>query len=64
MPVAHPELNPIEMVWSYLKRKVGKLNFDFSLKEVEAHTREALEEFTASMFNSYVDHTIKEEEKY
>ena len=29
LPVAHPELNPIEVVWGNSKTEVAKSNFDF-----------------------------------
>ncbi len=41
LPVSHPELNPMEMIWSYVKRKVGKNNLEFKLCEVEEFTRDA-----------------------
>ena len=34
LPVAHPELNPIEMVWGVIKRKVAERNVNFNLSEV------------------------------
>jgi transposase len=35
LPVGHPELNPIELVWSRLKQYISTKNEKFSLKEVE-----------------------------
>jgi len=35
LPVAHPELNPMEMVWGTVKRAVASLNSSFNLGEVE-----------------------------
>lgn len=32
LPVAHPELNPIEHVWGIVKNTVESENFDFSLR--------------------------------
>ena len=35
LPVAHPELNPIEMVWGCVKRAVAAQNLSFKLRDVE-----------------------------
>ena len=34
MPVAHPELNPIELVWSSIKRYVSTRNHKYRLSDV------------------------------
>jgi len=34
-PVAHPELNPIEMVWGTVKVALCKFNVSFSLDRLE-----------------------------
>ena len=64
LPVAHPELNPIEMIWAYIKRSVASQNLLFSLSEVERLTREAILCVTSSQFSKYYSHTINEEERY
>lgn len=38
LPVAHPELNPMEMAWGTVKRAVATANVTFSLSEVEIMT--------------------------
>ena len=40
--MAHPELNPIEMVWSFVKRSVASRNLKFKLNAVEELTREQM----------------------
>ena len=35
LPVAHPELNPIELAWSVVKGYVTKHNKKFTLKDIE-----------------------------
>jgi len=64
LPVAHPELNPIEMVWGLIKRRVASRNLHFSLSLVETETRKQLQEITPELFNKFVQHTLKEEQKY
>ena len=64
LPVAHPELNPIEMLWSKVKRQVASKNMNFRLSTVEELTREAVAEFSASEFAKYVEHVLVEEQKF
>ena len=64
LPVAHPELNPIEMVWGQIKRKVASKNMDFKLSSVEELTRTEIAKVSPCGFARYVSHTIIEEEKY
>ena len=45
--VAFPELNPIEMFWSKLKRHIATTNITFRLSSVEQLTQEVVESFTA-----------------
>ena len=40
LPVAHPELNSIEMIWSQFKQQMKKKNVNYSLKEVEKHAND------------------------
>ena len=64
LPVAHPELNPIEMVWGFIKRKVASKNMSFKLSHVEQLTREQVQVVTAAQFSKYYEHARKEEDKY
>ncbi len=64
LPVAHPELNPIEMVWSRIKIKISQKNFKFSLSSVEEGTRKEIESVTAEDFKKHVTHAMKEEVKF
>ena len=51
LPVAHPELNPIEMIWGCMKREVAKSNFDFKLAALEAQATTEMEKiWTAIIF--------------
>ena len=40
LPVHHPELNPIETMWSRLKTYAYRNNITFSLKDLEQHVRD------------------------
>ena len=62
LPVAHPELNPIELAWSVAKGYVAKHNQKFTLKEVEALVPEAINTVTPAMWSKFCDHTKKVEE--
>ena len=64
LPVAHPELNPMEMVWGTVKRCVASNNRNFRQSEVEELTRVELERHEASKFVPFVLHVMKEEHKY
>lgn len=64
LPVAHPELNPIEMVRGIIKRKVSERNLTFKLTEVEQETRLQINNIMPDMFQKFVLHAIKEENKY
>jgi hypothetical protein len=71
LPVAHPELNPIEHIWGVVKRLVASQNLSFNLKEVERLAREQIESFTGSegwgrnrRFLEFVKNAKKHEEKY
>ena len=64
LPVAHPELNPIEMVWGVIKRKVAERNVNFNLTEVESIARSELATITPELFTKFHRHSMEEEEKY
>ena len=64
LPVAQPELNPIELAWSVVKGYVAKHNQKFTLKEVEALVPQAINTITPAMWKKFCDHTEKVEEEY
>ena len=59
LPVAHPELNPIELAWSVIKGYVAKHN---NLTEVERLTRKAIGKVTPTMWEKFCAHKEKVEE--
>ena len=64
LPVGHPELNPIEMVWAGMKELIKKKNKNHSLSEVEALADEFLKSFDQSKWVKYIDHVKKIENQY
>ena len=64
LPVAHPELNPIEMIWGRIKRKTASCNMTFNLNDVDAIARSEIDKVDISIFAKYYEHTLKEEEKF
>lgn len=62
LPPYHCELNPIECVWSEVKRYVASNNSTFKLKDVEVH--KAFENVTAEKWKNYERHIIGEEKKF
>ena len=64
LPVAHPELNPIEMVWGHVKTEVAKSNFDFKLAALEEYALLQMDKFGPELFSRYCQHAMKQEDKY
>ncbi|KAF1315129.1 putative retroelement, partial [Globisporangium splendens] len=64
LPVGHPELNPIELVWSRLKGFIAQRNVNFSLQEVEKLAHEFIDTFDAAAWAKYVEHCVKVEDEY
>ena len=48
LPVAHPELNPIEMIWSMMKDYIKKRNVNYSLTDVEKFANEFFDTYDES----------------
>ena len=64
LPVAYPELNPIEMVWSQMKDYIKKRNTKYSLTDVEKYADEFFETFENAKWKDCVDHVKKIEDEY
>jgi hypothetical protein len=63
LPVAHCELNPIELIWSFVKRDIGKNNSKGGTKEVEKLAKQAISKVTPELWKNCVNHCIKIEQK-
>ena len=62
--VALPEVNPIAMMWSFLKRNIAAKSKNFKLSEVETETAVQIEDISASDFHKYAAYARKEEYQY
>ena len=64
LPVAHRELNLIEMVWWVIERKVVEGNVNFILTEVESITRSEVATINPELLAKFYRNSMEEEEKY
>ena len=64
LPVAHPELNPIEMIWAMLKEFLKKKNANKSLSEVEKWANEFFDSFDDVKWKKCIEHVKKIAEQY
>ena len=61
LPVPHPELNPTEMVWLFVKQSLGSRNLKFNLSTVEELTEEQIVKVSPELFKKYYFHACREE---
>lgn len=61
LPPYHCELNPIEMVWSQVKRYVASKNSSFKSEDVRKLIHDAYLDVTAENWANYVSHVQKVE---
>ncbi len=64
LPVAHPQLNPIELMWNWLKSYVARNNHSFSMIDIERLTRQRLAELGAVYCKKAFEHSLKFAEDY
>lgn len=64
LPVAHCELNPIELAWASVKGYVAKHNTRYSLEEVQRLTPEGFKHTTTDMWRKFCSHVMKVENEY
>lgn len=64
LPPYHPDLNPIELIWSLLKGRVAKKNVTFNIDAVERLVSETCESITKDEWKKRCEHTRKIEEAY
>ena len=57
LPVAHCELNPIELAWAQVKEHVRIHNQKFTLKEVEKLVYEGISLVTPIRWKKIIEHT-------
>jgi hypothetical protein len=59
LPPYHPELNPIEKIWTLVKNWVAARNVSFKAKEVEKLTKERFEAVTVEDWSKICEHVDK-----
>ena len=64
LPVAHCELNPIELAWASVKAYIAQHNTWYTLQEVQRLTPEGFKHTTADMWRNFYRHVVKVEEDY
>ncbi len=64
LPVHHPELNPIELVWAYVKNECAKkLRNDLTFTEVLENLKESFNNLSGQMCQNFYKHVIKTEKE-
>lgn len=63
-PVAHCELNPIEVVWSNVKRYLKDHNQTYKLADLEKLVPDAFQSVTQETWANHCQHVEKEEERF
>ena len=64
LPIAHCELNPIELAWASVKGYVAKHNKDFNLKEVQRLIPDGFKHTTTDMRRNFCRHVVDVENRY
>lgn len=63
LPPYHPELNPIEKIWAFVKNWVASRNTTFKLPDVEQLARQKFAEVTVEEWANICKHAKKHEEE-
>lgn len=64
LPPYHPDLNPIELIWSLIKGNVAKKNITFNIDNVASLVMETCNSITAEDWKKRCDHCKKIEQEY
>jgi transposase len=64
LPVAHPQLNPIELVWSWVKVEVAKRNTAHTMSALHAITVQRVNEITPDMWNKSCNKSLRTGREY
>ena len=64
LPVAHCELNPIELAWASVKSYVAKHNKNFNITEIQRLTTDGFTHTTADMWRRFCRHVVDIENDY
>ena len=63
-PVAHPDLNPVEMIWGTVKMALQRGNTRFTLLALKDHVTKEFDKITRAVRAKYEDHAIKRADIY
>ena len=63
-PIAHCELNPIELLWAQVKGRVARRNKTFRLQDVKRLVVKSLADVTPENWRDAVTHVEKVEKDY
>ena len=64
LPPYHPDLNPIEKIWSIIKGYVGSKNVDMTLESVQTLVEEKVSGITTEVWGNTCRHVINTEKEY
>ena len=64
LPVAHSELNAIELIWALCKGEVARKNTTFKMADVKRLMEDFLGKVKASHLKAAINHVIKVEDEF
>lgn len=64
LPPYHPDLNPIELIWSDMKKWVGSKNVSFKIDDVKRLCEEKFDSITKEDWAARCNHVLKIEKDY
>ena len=64
LPVAHFELNPIELIWAYVKRRVPRENKILKIGDVHALCQGTMADLPSTLWPNCIKHAQKIEDEY
>jgi len=64
LPVAHPELNPIELIWAQVKGAIRRQNTDFQIARLRQLGEETMAAITPEDWAGAEKHSMEFEDKY
>lgn len=64
LPIGHCELNPIELIWAEVKRKIADQNKTFKIKDVNELAKAIIDDVTAESWQNTIEHVLRVEQDY
>ncbi|XP_043479938.1 uncharacterized protein LOC122509762 [Leptopilina heterotoma] len=64
LPVAHCELNPIELIWAFIKKRVAATNKTFKIQDVLELCKEIMSNLPPNLWKNCVRHAKEIENEY